>query len=377
MRKAALKINHVLAVAIFIFLGFSPSFLGGQPLEPLQPPGPDRNLSREYRHSSGLEENVSFGQDQVVGPDEVVGEVVVIGGDLTVLGTVNGDAVCVGGDISVGPLAVIRGDLVNVGGTLTVDPLATTYGDRVNVEGFPFGFLKGLKSLGGGEYADDGWIDVHKDLGTNGFASKLLRLVMDFVYLLLLLCFALLLTTFFPRQLDNVEAHLTHQFPQSILLGIVSMVGVPITLLAFVISLIGILFIPFFLLALFISCLMGYIVFSRMVGRRVLPGGPTMLQILGGLLALHAAFLIGDVLLLPGGTVLSVIGHVFRGIGKVLVFCVTNIGIGAVLYSLWGKREYALAVPEAPEAPPEAPEAPPESPEAPPEPPKSDSSTET
>ena len=354
MRPTVLKINLVLAVAVFVFLGFSPSFLGGQPLEPLQPPGPDRPLNREYGHSSGLEDLVSFGQARVVGPDEVVGDALTIGGDLTILGTVNGDAVCVGGNLSVGPTAVIRGDLVNVGGTLTVDPSATTYGDRVNVAGFPFGFLKGLKSLGGGEYTDDGWLDVHKDLGTDGFASKLLRLVMDFVYLLLLLCFALLLTTFFPRQLDNVEAHLTHQFPQSILLGIVSMVGVPITLLAFVISLIGILFIPFFLLALFISYLMGYIVFSRMVGRRVLPGGPTMLQVLGGLLALHAVFLIGDVLLLPGGAVLSVIGHVFRGIGKVLVFCVTNIGLGAVLYSLWGKREYAASVsvtPVTPEAP--------------------------
>ena len=362
MRPTVLKINLVLAVAVFVFLGFSPSFLGGQPLEPLQPPGPDRPLNREYGHSSGLEDLVSFGQARVVGPDEVVGDAVTFGGDLTILGTVNGDAVCVGGNLSVGPTAVIRGDLVNVGGTLTVDPSATTYGDRVNVAGFPFGFLKGLKSLGGGEYTDDGWLDVHKDLGTNGFASKLLRLSMDFVYLLLLLCFALLFTTFLPRQFDNIEAHLTNQFPKSILLGIISMVGVPIILLAFVISLIGILFIPFFLLALFISCLMGYIVFSRMVGRRVFPGGSIMFQVLGGLLVLHAAFLLGDVLLLSGGTVFSVIGHIFRGIGNVLVFCVTNIGLGVVLYSLWGKREYTPAVTATLEAPPETP--------------KSDSSTE-
>jgi hypothetical protein len=324
------------------------------------------------KRSPLIEDSVTFGQDRVVGPDDVVRDAVVIGGDLTVLGTVRGEAVCIGGKLTVGPGAVIRGDLVNVGGTLTVDPSAQTYGDRVNIggEGFPFSLLKGLKGIGKEKPSDEGWLDVHKDLGTNGFAARLLRLVMDFVYLLLLLFFALLLTTFLPRQFENMEAHLTSQFPQSILLGITSMVGVPLILLAFVISLIGILFIPFFLVALFISCLMGYIVFSRVLGRRVLSGKPIMLQIVGGLLLLHAAFLIGDVLLLPGGAVYSIIGHVFRGVGKVIFFCANFIGLGAVLYSIWGKRELAVAAAGTPEVPPEPPEVPSKPPEVSPEPPE-------
>jgi hypothetical protein len=303
------------------------------------------------RFRSGNDGSVAVGQDLVVGPDEVVDEAVVMGADLTVYGTVNGDAVCIGGDLTLGPGAVVKGDLVNVGGTLTVDPTAKTYKDRVNVGGgFPFNFLKGIMkdeiehSNGRGSSEDSttfrGRIGARRNQAPEpeGFAPRLLRLAMDFVYILLLLFFALLLTTFMPRQFGHIEAHLSNEFPRSILLGIASMAGVPIVLVAFIISVVGILFIPFFLLALVVSCLMGYVVFGRMLGRRLLPGRQIMLQILGGLLLLHSPFLIGDVFLLPGVSYLSIIGHVFRGVGSVVFFCVMFIGLGAVLYSLWGKR---------------------------------------
>jgi hypothetical protein len=300
---------------------------------------------------SGNDGSVTVGQDLVVGPDEVVDEAVVMGADLTVYGTVNGDAVCIGGDLTLGPGAVVKGDLVNVGGTLTVDPTAKTYKDRVNVGGgFPFNFLKGIMkdeiehSNGRGSSEDSttfrGRIGARRNQAPEpeGFAPRLLRLAMDFVYILLLLFFALLLTTFMPRQFGHIEAHLSNEFPRSILLGIASMAGVPIVLVAFIISVVGILFIPFFLLALVVSCLMGYVVFGRMLGRRLLPGRQIMLQILGGLLLLHSPFLIGDVFLLPGVSYLSIIGHVFRGVGGVVFSCIIFIGLGAVLYSQWGKR---------------------------------------
>jgi len=155
---------------------------------------------------------------------------------------------------------------------------------------------------------------------------------------MLLFFVALLLTAFMPRRFGNIEAHLTCEFPRSILLGIASMAGVPVVLVAFIISIIGILFIPFFLLALIVSFLMGYLVFSRMLGQRLLPGRQIMLQILGGLLLLHGPFLLGDVFLLPGIFYLSIVGHILRGIGSIVFFCVLFIGLGAVVYSLWVNR---------------------------------------
>jgi hypothetical protein len=295
--------------------------------------------------------SVSFGQDRVIGPDEVVSEAVVMGANLTVYGTVNGDAVCIGGDLTVGPGAVVRGDLVNVGGTLTVDPTAKTYQDRVNVDGFPFNFLKGIMQYEIKRSTDRDWSEGPPgregmapqapelpSAGPGGFATRLIRLAMDIVYILLLLFFSLLMTNFMRRQFEHIEGHLRNEFPRSILMGIASMAGVPIVLVTFIISVIGILFIPFFLLALVVSLLMGYVVFSRMLGRKLLPGRQIMLQILGGLLLLHSPLVIGDMFLLPGVTYLSIIGYVFRGLGSVVLFCVNFIGLGAVLYSLWGKR---------------------------------------
>lgn len=64
-----------------------------------------------------------------------------------------------------------------------------------------------------------------------------------------------------------------------------------------------------------------------------------MLQILIGLLLLHSPLLIGDFVLLVDGNFYSVIGHVFRVIGFIILVSVNFIGFGAVVYSLWGKRD--------------------------------------
>lgn len=107
---------------------------------------------------------------------------------------------------------------------------------------------------------------------------------------------------------------------------------------AFVITLVGILAVPFLLLAFVLSSLAGYIVFSRILGGRLLPEKTVMLQILIGLLLLHSPLLAGDLLLLPDETILSVIGHVFRISGVILLVSINFIGLGAVVYSLLSRR---------------------------------------
>ena len=284
-------------------------------------------------------EAVSVGQGRIIGPDEVVAnDAVVVGADLTIHGTVNGDAVCIGGNLNVGSQAIIYGDLVNVGGKSTVDPSATIYGDRVNLGGFPFDFLKVLKGAGDEKAKGGPPFGFPKFGGPMGFIAKLLRLALDCVKLLLILLLALIMTVFMPRQFNNIEEYLSNEFPRCTLLGIACMIGFPIILILFVITLIGILAIPFLLLALVVSSLMGYIVFSRILGRRLLPEKHIMLQILVGLLLLASPLLIGDLILLPNGDFYAILGQVFWVIGKIIFYGVNFIGLGAVIYSLWGKR---------------------------------------
>ncbi|MBN1625335.1 MAG: hypothetical protein JW944_02325 [Deltaproteobacteria bacterium] len=305
------------------------------PSDPTAPPvlqsndndGLNGNDLRKYR-SPRSGDLVSVGQDRIIGKDEVIeNNAVVIGADLTVYGRVDGDAVCIGGDLTVGPDAIINGDIVNVGGTLAVDPSARTFKDRVNVRD-PFGFLKDMTA-----------VDIHKLGGKINYITKILRIVMDCVYFILLLFLALLLTTFIPRQFKNVEDKLRNEFPKCVLLGIASMVGFPIIILAFLITIVGIPVIPFLLLAIILFTLTGYIVFSRMLGGRLLPEKAIMLQILAGLLLLHSPLLIGDLLLLPGGMILSATGHLFRVVGIILVLSLNFIGLGAVVYALLARKK--------------------------------------
>ncbi len=286
---------------------------------------------------------VFVGQGRVIGQDEEVNnDVVVIGADLTIHGTVNGDAVCIGGDLDVGPQAIIKGDLVDIGGRLNVDSSAKIYGERVNLAGFPFDLLKALKGAVNKQEKGVHHFDTHKFSEKMGFAARLVRFVLDCVYLLLILFLALILTVFMPRHFNNIEEYLSNEFPRCTLLGIACMVGVPVVLLLFVITLIGILAIPFLLVALVVSSLTGYIAFSRILARRLLPERHIMLQILVGLVLLHSPLLIGDLILLPGGDSYAIIGHVFRVIGKIVFYGFNFIGLGAVIYSHWGTRGLIL-----------------------------------
>ncbi|HWN80842.1 MAG TPA: hypothetical protein VNM87_01985, partial [Candidatus Udaeobacter sp.] len=107
----------------------------------------DRQITHRDKSRHGQRgEIVRMGQDVVIEPGDIVTDVVVIGGDLEVLGEVDGDAVSVGGDFKVGPGARISGDAVAVGGDLDVSPSAIVEGDEVEV-GTGVGFLRGLSGL--------------------------------------------------------------------------------------------------------------------------------------------------------------------------------------------------------------------------------------
>lgn len=76
-----------------------------------------------------------FGQSMRVDEGERIDTIVTIGGDLTVLGEVEDDAVVIGGTLELGPDARIGGDAVAVGGAVIAASGATIGGDRVEVNG--------------------------------------------------------------------------------------------------------------------------------------------------------------------------------------------------------------------------------------------------
>ncbi len=274
------------------------------------------------------EDRVAMGQDLVIEEGEVVeGDAVCIGGNMTVRGTVNGDVVCVGGLLRVEPTAVICCDVVSVGGTADISPEAEVGGEQVNVEGGIPG-LKGLKWLGVlGEAASD-------------LTNRIVELVKEVVFFGFLMLVALLLTAFLPRQFGRVDEHLAGDFPRSALLGVGIMIILPVALVFMAISIIGIPLIPIVILAAIVAVLVGYVVMARIIGRRLVGEKHVMFQTFIGLLLLHGAALLGDIIALPGGP-MEMVGGVFGGVGKIIFIAASGIGMGAVVYSRFGKRTLA------------------------------------
>lgn len=294
-------------------------------------PGEHRRVDRPGDMEPG-EDQVLIGQSNFIEEDEWVnGDAVVVGGDLTVNGQVDGDAVCVGGTLVVGPHAVIEGDAVNVGGRAEIAETATIRGEKVNV-GVALGPLHHLSKL---------HVDAHHGHeGEPGFMKRLMSLIWEIVLFAFFMFIALLLTVFMPRQFNRIEEHLTGSFPRSALMGAAVMIIVPIVMLILLVTLVGIPLIPLVLMAVSVTMIVGYVVFSRVLGRRLVGDRHVMMQIFAGMLLLSAAAILGDVLALPGG-VMETVAHVFRFIGGIIFVGASFAGLGAVLYSHWGKRTLA------------------------------------
>ena len=93
------------------------------------PPVPETRPRRERRGN----EIVRFGSDVTVERDEIVEEVVVIGGNATINGEVDGELTVIGGNATLGPEAVVRDDVAIVGGTLNRAPGSVIEGRIQNV----------------------------------------------------------------------------------------------------------------------------------------------------------------------------------------------------------------------------------------------------
>jgi hypothetical protein len=87
----------------------------------------------EYSETS--DDIVKFAKDiHIERGDFVDGDVVSIGGDITVEGTVTGDVVATAGDVYIASTAVVEGDIVATFGDVTVEAGAVTEGEVIEVD---------------------------------------------------------------------------------------------------------------------------------------------------------------------------------------------------------------------------------------------------
>ncbi len=244
-------------------------------------------------------DRVIIGDDLFVAVDERVTDAVVIGGNLTVYGRVAGNAVAIGGDVFLGPQAVVRGNAVSVGGTITRESGAEIFGNVTQIT------VPGISTV----------LQAVPQQNRDFFLWPV-RIITFFGFLAL----GILIVAVMPTPINYLAGTLRLKPMQAFLWGLLGvMLILPVTLVL-IISLVGILLIPLLFLLIALAALIGYIAAGREIGRRISEATgktdtPIFLDTAVGLLVL---WLIGWV-------------PIFGFLVKTLVGL---IGFGAVLLSL-------------------------------------------
>lgn len=278
------------------------------------------------------------------------GTAATVNGDLDVFGTVDGNAVAIGGDVVLHPGSHVTGSAFAAGGEVQMDgPGATVDGEIRSLQG-PLG---GPTAIAGTAVAS-----------AHGSRLHALKIAVAMFTLLMLLGLAVL--TFAEDQLDHVTATLVDRFGRSAWYGIVGEVAaLPVFLLLVIglaITIIGVLALPFATIGYFVllagAATLGLVAVAEATGTAVLrtrgqaalsPRGAQLravvvgLSIYGGLWILTA--FVGDG---------SPLGITIRGIAVAVTVVAMTVGFGAVI--LWRvelrrARRQTLGQPLAPGGP--------------------------
>jgi len=239
---------------------------------------------------------------------------------------VGGSAVAVLGDIELGPLAEVDGDVVTVGGTVTQHPSAVVHGSIQHVFG---------RTLGGFNWLHT-WVEHCLLLGRPLAIAP--GLGWAWVLALSMLGFYTLLAALVPKPIDEGVHTLTTAPGPSVLTSLLSIVLTPVAFILLCVTIIGIVVVPFFAIAVLAISLLGNAVVLAAIGRGMYQLGRGARPI-----ATWLAVLVGGIVML-GLYLIPILGFILYKLIGIL-------GFGVVIYSLILKlpRRQATSV-----SPPEA-----------------------
>lgn len=264
-------------------------------------------------------QRVGVGQSVRVAPGETVHEAVSVGGDVDVQGTVLGDAVSIGGHLTLGPAAVVKGDAVCIGCQLESDPGAHVEGDRVSVG--PESLGRWVKFIGGQNHPEPE-PETPKAAAPRAslwdrlipFGSAALRFAVAFVLGLLMLALV-------PDRLQAIGRELRRAPVPSAGIGLVgAILVIPLSVVAAVtvVGIPAVLILWVFVLP--VAALVGFTAIALEIGARIAPTGRSAAKVAVLLLGLGVLFLIG---LVPY-------------LGPVALWVLSLAGFGAVLRTRFG-----------------------------------------
>jgi hypothetical protein len=286
---------------------------------------------------------VVFGGDVTLeSGSRVDGDVAVLGGNADVAGAVGSDVVVFGGNVDLMSTAIVGGDLVNIGGSVDRAEGAVVQGNQV--EGLAFGTRFRFPPFA------RVWTNGYRYNWDNWLLRFFVRALKALAAAVLLTVIAALVAIFLPQPLERVSQAVLVAPVHSWLAGLVTAI---LAVLVGAVLLATICLSPFgglVFLATLIAAVFGWIALGLIVGLRVLeqlkarnvtPVGGTMVGAAVLSLIAAAIWIVSDCCL-----------------GWPFVILVGSFGLGAVVLTRFGTREYVPAqAGEATPVPTEADEA--------------------
>ena len=258
----------------------------------------------------------------------VPGPVVVYGGNLTVLGRVDGDAIALGGDVVVASGGQVTGNAVAVEG-------------NVKRDGTVDGEVRALSGV-----LTDDTVEPIVDVEPRSTASDV-KLAVSWLCVLLVIGVGILV--FAQPYLEGVVDTLETRFWRSFAVGVAgALAAIPVLVLMLValgITIIGILLIPFavvaYVLALAGLLTLGFVAIARLTGgalgsdavRRLSARGSALRGVVIGMLVLLGMWIVAAAL-----SGLPVVGPVLRAVAVTVTFVAATAGLGATILSRAGTR---------------------------------------
>ena len=313
-----------------------------------EPPAPP--MPPDFDHSEG-NDLVRFGEDITIPEGRVIeGDVVAVGGSITVLGRVKGNAVSVGGTVHVKGKGVVEGDAVSLGGGVQTSDSASVGGSDVSVGKIDFGNMCRMWPAMGAAGL----------LGTGAWLVKLL------VGLLITLFLSWISLLIFRQRLEHAAGVVHERFGKSIAMGLlgwvllvlaipagvialiltgaiaivilcITIIGIPVAVLlvvALVVGVIGI--VTGAIYAAFLAYLTGAMFLGRRVfGARV--ATKPLLAIAAGVLLIAVLKAAAEVIGALSFFAFHPVGMAFGFAAGLLSFIVATAGLGALIIGRFGK----------------------------------------
>ncbi len=292
------------------------------------------------RKDEKIEEDINVIGETLIIEGEVKGDVAVINGDLELYGRIDGNVAVIGGNANLYSGSYIKGSLAVVGGKINREKDVEIEGEISQIYLGPLNIFFKLIPHKGKVPAKT---EIKEEKIKIKEGKKYIMPILIFIWGTSLSLIILLISLIVPQGIENMEMFIEKRMGMCFLTGfLVEILFFP-TLIFLIISIIGILLIPLFIIAFVLALLISLAPSSLFIGKLIkknahfLPSQTYFLSFIGCII-LFIILILGNLLKI-GNTILGVFGFVITLIILFILYLYFTFGLGSIILSRLGTRK--------------------------------------